>query len=1065
MSEDNNKPVYNQKQYEADMALLETVNNVMTSRSQFINQFLDPRRNIDKECGYPETGSITPQLYRKLYDRESIATRVVQVMPQESWQHTPEVYEDEDTETETPFERAWDELAQSLRGDSHYKNEEGSPIWEHLKRADMLSGIGHFGCLLMGFNDGKQLWEPIDKVPPDGYAKDITGVDTSGSEDKDSLTAKKTQSVAYGSVTGAVGTDAQYTGGQYNPANPMAPMQGDKNSKLTLIFLRSFDESLVQIVQYEADISNPRFGQPIMYMITLNDPREQHTGVGLPLATVRVHWSRVIHVADNLGSSEIFGVPRMRPVFNRLLDLMKLYGGSAEMYWRGAFPGLSIETHPQLGGDVIIDAEKTRSMMERYENTLQRYIQLSGMTAKSLAPQVVDPTPQITIQIEAICILIGIPKQIFIGAGSSGIGSGMETESLGELWNERVNERQNNYLTPRIIVPFVDRLILIGVLPIPNSSKDEENDEAAPEDASEEAETEEIDGEETTTNAFAPNKKSGKDVQFPPKSTALSSGKNEGKDAGIKKVKQGYCVKWPDPNTQSKAELATTALARTQAMSAYVTGQVESLIDPQDYLSRELGYSEEEAKAILENTTKHLEDSHPDTDEEIMPGHVPQPPEPELPPNSPIKMGQGETLFDSDKREVLHKTPAPKVPVKNELTDNSGDDLDNWVIDGKKVSKQEYRDFITGKGPFWEGKKLTDNGGPGSGPRPGWKSGHGKHNVKLPKNKDKLDRHDAMNAVNQMGFNVDKTEMVNGERVYTISNKTGEKQQFNDAELKELAYSKPSISHDDLIKGMKTIEPAAERGAMVGARELRAHFGDKVSKEEFDTHLMSLAKEGKVGLSHHDYVSSLSQKQRDELVSYPVEKGTPMSFDGRKYAIGISMFPTTNAEDDAFVTEFSEVVDNGGPGSGPRPGGGSKRKEHTFGMVLSPSDAKGAVEEIRAGDVFSKNKGNVTAEPDVGELVVSRFPLKDLGQDQVELLRSSTNAERVAHYVNQPITTPVYLGVSKRKGNVFVNDGGHRILAAIDRGDKEINALVPRALHEKYFPTTNAEEGEDAFSL
>ena len=699
MSQENNNAVFNQKQYEADMALLETVNNVMTSRSQFINQFLDPRRNIDKECGYPETGAITPWLYRKLYDRESIATRVVQVMPQESWQHTPEVYEDEDSETETPFERAWDELAKSLRGDSHYKEEEGSPIWEHLKRADMLSGIGHFGCLLMGFNDGKQLWEPIDNVPPDGFA---VGVEEHKG-DKAEKTTKETQSVSYGSLD-KVGTDAQYTGGQYNPAIPMAPMQGDKKEKLTLIYLRTFDESLLQIVQYEADINNPRFGQPVMYLITLNAPDEQHSGVGLPLATVRVHWSRVIHVADNLGSSEIFGVPRMRPVFNRLLDLMKLYGGSAEMYWRGAFPGLSIETHPQLGGDVIIDAERTRSMMERYENTLQRYIQLSGMTAKSLAPQVVDPTPQINIQIEAICILIGIPKQVFVGAGSSGIGSGMETESLGEMWKQRVNERQNNYLTPRVIVPFVDRLILIGVLPVPNSSKEEENVEAAPEDASQETETEEITGEEVTGNVFAPNKKSGQSI---PASKSISySGKNG--EAGVKKVKQGYCVKWPDPNTQSKAELATTALARTQAMSAYVTGQVESLIDPQDYLSRELGYSEEEAKAILENTTKHLEDSHPDTDEEIMPGHVPAPPIPELPPNSPIKMGQGETLFDSDKGEVLHETPAPKVPTKNELVTHGGPGSGPQPGGGRKkqTETKAFKDW------FGSSKVVDENGDP-----------------------------------------------------------------------------------------------------------------------------------------------------------------------------------------------------------------------------------------------------------------------------------------------------------------------------------------------------------------
>ena len=101
-----------------------------------------------------------------------------------------------------------------------------------------------------------------------------------------------------------------------------------------LLFMRVFPEYLVQVVQYEADIRNPRFGQPLMYWVTLNDPRQPHTGVGLPLATVRVHWDRVVHVADNLQSSEIFGTPRDQPVLNNLLSLEKLYYGSAQVSGR-----------------------------------------------------------------------------------------------------------------------------------------------------------------------------------------------------------------------------------------------------------------------------------------------------------------------------------------------------------------------------------------------------------------------------------------------------------------------------------------------------------------------------------------------------------------------------------------------------------------------------------------------------------------------------------------------------------------------------------------------------------
>lgn len=38
-------------------------------------------------------------------------------------------------------------------------------------------------------------------------------------------------------------------------------------------------------------------------------------------------------------------------------------------------------------------------------------------------------------------------------------------------WNDRLRERQNGYITPRVIVPFVNRLINLGVLPKPDKLK------------------------------------------------------------------------------------------------------------------------------------------------------------------------------------------------------------------------------------------------------------------------------------------------------------------------------------------------------------------------------------------------------------------------------------------------------------------------------------------------------------------------------------------------------------------------------------------------------------------
>lgn len=69
----------------------------------------------------------------------------------------------------------------------------------------------------------------------------------------------------------------------------------------------------------------------------------------------------------------------------------------------------------------------------------------------------------------------------------------------------------------------------------------------------------------------------------------------------------------------------------------------------------------------------------------------------------------------------------------------------------------------------------------------------------------------------------------------------------------------------DLVALMKQIEPAAERGALVGARDLRR--AANLQKLEFDQAVLALARQSRLSLHHHDYASSLSQVERDELVT------------------------------------------------------------------------------------------------------------------------------------------------------------------------------------------------------
>lgn len=411
-----------------DPILISTLNqaitNAMISWREGQSRSFDPRRDIDAECGFPNDSELTPDRLKLLYDRDPIAARVVEIWPKECWQVQPEIYETEDSSQITPFEQAIKDLSKTLISEPGYhKEEEGSPLNEFLLRADILSGIGRYGVIVLLIDDGKELSEPIE------------GIGTVIAQPDGSVTQQSESVVVQNAL-------------RYN-----------------LLGVRVFPESLAMISAREVDRKSPRYGMPTLYNITFDSPDDM-TALGAGgMINGSVHWTRVVHIADNLSSSEIVGAPRIKTVINNVLSLQKLYGGSAEMFWKGAFPGLSFETHPQLGGDVSINRTEAKGRIENYMNGLQRYLLLTGMSAKPLAPIVADPTAHILTQIQAICIRLGVPVRIFMGSERGELASTQDDDA----WNDRVKQRQKGYLTPRVICPFYNRLINIGVLPLPTN--------------------------------------------------------------------------------------------------------------------------------------------------------------------------------------------------------------------------------------------------------------------------------------------------------------------------------------------------------------------------------------------------------------------------------------------------------------------------------------------------------------------------------------------------------------------------------------------------------------------
>lgn len=371
--------------------------NIMTTRANMMSKLFDPRRDIDDECGYPKT--ITEIQYRVMFDRE-IGRRVVNVYPEETWKQFPSIYEDAKPDNETAFEGSFKAL------------EKRHHLLHYLQRADELSGVGQYGIILWGLSDQKGLDDPVD-----------------GWETWEESSGKPRSLVA------------------------------DEHH---ILYIRVLDASLVSIASYETDANNPRYGLPTQYTLTLSSPSNVETGgVNTPssISATKVHWTRITHIADNRGASEVLGTPRMEPVWNRLCDLRKVLGGSGEMYWKGGFPGMSLETQPG-NENAVLDEDKTRNAMFDFMNGSQRALYLTGMTAKSHLPQIADPTASFEVQVKAICITLGIPFRVFMGI-EEGVVSG---DQATKAWDGRLKNRQARYATPMIINPVLQRLVDYGVL-------------------------------------------------------------------------------------------------------------------------------------------------------------------------------------------------------------------------------------------------------------------------------------------------------------------------------------------------------------------------------------------------------------------------------------------------------------------------------------------------------------------------------------------------------------------------------------------------------------------------
>lgn len=225
-------------------------------------------------------------------------------------------------------------------------------------------------------------------------------------------------------------------------------------ASLKLLYVRPLSEGTCGILKYETDGRSPRYGEPALYSVAMGGDRAGQSA--------EVHHSRILHVVEDGLESTVHGSPRLEAVYNRLLDLEKLVGGSAEMFWRGARPGYTLDVDKDFQMTPA-DEEKLREQLDEYEQDLRRVLVNQGVKLGSIPMQVSDPSGHVDIQLQVISAVTGIPKRILTGSERGELSSAQDQEE----WGTYVQARREEFAEPCIVRPFVERLVGLGVLPSP----------------------------------------------------------------------------------------------------------------------------------------------------------------------------------------------------------------------------------------------------------------------------------------------------------------------------------------------------------------------------------------------------------------------------------------------------------------------------------------------------------------------------------------------------------------------------------------------------------------------
>lgn len=231
-----------------------------------------------------------------------------------------------------------------------------------------------------------------------------------------------------------------------------------------LLYVRALGSRQVEEVAFDANVRSPRFGMPNQYKIKFDDPATKHASGGTVTVegtkSLKVHHSRTVHIVERPLEDATFGTPIIEKVYNLLDDLLKVAGGTSEIFWLSGRGGIQADIDKDMDVDPD-DAADLADEIDEFMHQLRRVIKTRGVTITPLDTKVPDPKEVFNVIMALISGTTGIPRRILLGSEAGQLASEQDRAN----WAERIQERRALYATPWILKPTTDLLQAVGLLP------------------------------------------------------------------------------------------------------------------------------------------------------------------------------------------------------------------------------------------------------------------------------------------------------------------------------------------------------------------------------------------------------------------------------------------------------------------------------------------------------------------------------------------------------------------------------------------------------------------------